>query len=167
MPHWQEPIKYTTHLCFHHSERGECQYFLREENEDKYITKSPWARLCPGKEPSGTVRRQISKYPKTQKSSHSNSQCFLVTEVSWRTGSLGNNQPDNIGSAHDERPAAEVTPSCDFISLCLDNTICSYCINWKRLPRNGQFGRTHTEKSTFLTPLEITVAAGTYFQSQN
>lgn len=97
IPDWQELIKYTKHLYFHHSEGGECQYFLKEENEGKHITKSPWARLHPGKEPSGGVWRRISKYLKTQKSSHSNSQCFLVTEVSWLMGSLGNNQPDNMG----------------------------------------------------------------------
>lgn len=39
------------------------------------------------------------------------------------------------GSAQDELPAAEVTPSCDFMSLCLDNTIQSDCNNWKRLPK--------------------------------
>lgn len=32
-------------------------------------------------------------------------------------------------------PAAEITPSCDFISLCLDNTIQSDWNNWKRLPK--------------------------------
>ena len=61
--------------------------------------------------------------------------------------------------AHCETPAANMRPSYVFISLWITWLVLT-AFTELDCQRNGQFGRSHTEKSTFPTHLEITTAQG-------
>ena len=58
-----------------------------------------------------------------------------------------------------ETPAAHMRPSYGFISLWITRLVLTAFAELD-CQRNGQYGRTHTEKSTFPTHLEITTAQG-------
>lgn len=124
-------------------ERRECHCCQREDSEGKRHQVRLWARLHPGREPFGAAWRLISQYLGAQKSSHPNSQGFLVTEVSGHSGNLGNNQPDNMGVLMMRRLLLRWRPAVIlFLSVWVIQFILT-AITEIDCQRNGQFERTH------------------------
>lgn len=95
-------------------------------------------------------------YLRAQKSSHSNAHGFLkVTEVSWHSRNLGNNQPDSMGVLTMRSLLLRWHPAViSFLSVWIIQVVLT-ALTEIDCQRKGQFERTHTEKSTFLTPLEF------------
>ena len=77
--------------------------------------------------------RRISEEPQVRKSSHP-----TCSDIWWRVSHLKQLREQSArlyGKARHETPAANITPSCGFISLCLDNMTRSYGLHWIRLPK--------------------------------
>ena len=77
--------------------------------------------------------RRISEEPRVRKSSHP-----TCSDIWWRVSHLKQLREQSArlyGKARHEMPAANITPSCGFISLCLDNMTRSYGLHWIRLPK--------------------------------
>lgn len=77
--------------------------------------------------------RPISEEPRVRKSSHP-----TCSDIWWRVSHLKQLREQSArlyGKARHETPAANITPSCGFISLCLDNMTRSYGLHWIRLPK--------------------------------